>query len=231
MVKKSLNEKIKLIGFWTFGGVFWYLVVAFFLKSKYPIFDYSFNADQAYDVIKDALTLAAAFLAPVAAFILFSDWRVQHVETRREKDCDIVLERINKLLEKLVELYTSVCREENLKNENASLEITKKQFLISLESKAIKKLSEKSFSNDENAKSFKDLTHKITEKIEEIGKKLKEDEDLFQKYPTLEKNLNRFTSNMEFTFRRLADRKNSIESLNEDINQLSDEARELQISK
>ncbi|WP_252151137.1 hypothetical protein [Acinetobacter baumannii] len=71
MTKKSLNEKFKVIGFWIFAGIFWYLVIAFFLKSKYPIFNFSFNLDTAYDVLKDALTLAAAFLAPVAAFVLF----------------------------------------------------------------------------------------------------------------------------------------------------------------
>lgn len=78
MVKKSINEKIKIVGFWTGGGIFCYLLIAFILKSKYPIFEYSFNLDNAYDVIKEALTLAAAFLAPIAAFLLFSDWREQH---------------------------------------------------------------------------------------------------------------------------------------------------------
>ncbi|KHF78424.1 hypothetical protein PJ15_1483 [Acinetobacter sp. neg1] len=84
MAKKALNEKIKIIGFWTFCGIFWYLVIAFFFKSEYPLFNYKFNPKDAYDVLKDALTLAAAFLAPVAAFILFSDWRESHVEIRNE---------------------------------------------------------------------------------------------------------------------------------------------------
>lgn len=78
MAKKTIEEKIQDVGFWTFGGVIWYLVIAFFLKSKYPIYEYRFNPKDAYDVLKDALTLAAAFLAPVAAFVLFSDWREQH---------------------------------------------------------------------------------------------------------------------------------------------------------
>ena len=54
------------------------MVMAFFLKSNYPIYEYDFNRSVAYDVIKDALTLGAAFLAPVAAFVLFSDWRSEH---------------------------------------------------------------------------------------------------------------------------------------------------------
>ncbi len=95
MLKKSLHDQIKIIGFWTVGGVFWYLVIAFFLKSKYPIFDYSFNLEIAYDVIKDALTLAASFLAPVAAFVLFSDWRVQHKALKNEKLSEDILRILN----------------------------------------------------------------------------------------------------------------------------------------
>ncbi|PIL64204.1 hypothetical protein B4N86_00765, partial [Acinetobacter baumannii] len=94
MTKKSLNEKFKVIGFWIFAGIFWYLVIAFFLKSKYPIFNFSFNLDTAYDVLKDALTLAAAFLAPVAAFVLFSNWREQHIEVEIEKGGIELYERL-----------------------------------------------------------------------------------------------------------------------------------------
>lgn len=85
MTKKTLEEKARLVGFWTFGFVFWYLLIAFFLKSSYPIYEYSFNRGDAYDAIKDALTLAAAFLAPVAAFVLFTDWRDQHRAIKNEK--------------------------------------------------------------------------------------------------------------------------------------------------
>lgn len=98
MLKKSLHDQIKLIGFWTFGGVFWYLVIAFFLKSKYPIFDYSFNLEMAYDVIKDALSLAASFLAPVAAFVLFSDWRDQHRSITNEKVSRKIVDKLSDLL-------------------------------------------------------------------------------------------------------------------------------------
>lgn len=85
MTKKSLEEKIRILGFWTFGFIFWYLVMAFFLKSNYPIYEYVFDREEAYDAIKDALTLTAAFLAPVAAFVLFTDWRDQHRAIKNEK--------------------------------------------------------------------------------------------------------------------------------------------------
>lgn len=84
MAKNKLNEKIKNICFWTFAGIFWYLLISYFLLSDYPIQNFPFNHKKAYEVLKDALTLAATFLAPVAAFVLFSDWRESHVEIRNE---------------------------------------------------------------------------------------------------------------------------------------------------
>ncbi|HGE6785888.1 TPA: hypothetical protein ACGBZH_003255 [Acinetobacter baumannii] len=91
MAKKKLNAKIKNVCFWTFAGIFWYLVVSYFLLSDYPIQNYPFNHKKAYEVLKDALTLAATFLAPVAAFVLFSDWREQHVAVKNEKLSEEIL--------------------------------------------------------------------------------------------------------------------------------------------
>ncbi|HGX3400537.1 TPA: hypothetical protein ACNH0W_002073 [Acinetobacter nosocomialis] len=109
MTKKSLNDKFKIIGFWTFAGVFWYLVIAFFLKSKYPIFNFSFNHDTAYEVLKDALTLAAAFLAPVAAFVLFSNWREQYIEIEVEKDGIELYERLILIKNEISDIETEIC--------------------------------------------------------------------------------------------------------------------------
>lgn len=97
MAKKTLEEKIKQVGFWTFGGVFWYLVIAFFLKSSYPIYEYNLDRSATYDTIKDALTLAAAFLAPVAAFVLFSDWRDQHREIYQENQAFKIYDKIESI--------------------------------------------------------------------------------------------------------------------------------------
>ncbi|WP_407411391.1 hypothetical protein [Acinetobacter sp.] len=85
MSKKNLKDKIRQVGFWTFSGVFWYLVISFFLLSDYPIQDQPFNGKDAYMVVKDALGLAAAFLAPVAAFMLFQDWREQHTKISNDQ--------------------------------------------------------------------------------------------------------------------------------------------------
>ena len=78
MVQDDLKNKIKKIGLWTFTGVLIYLIVSFFLKSSYPITHHKLNFTDAYEVLKDALTLAAAYLAPITAFVLFNDWRSEH---------------------------------------------------------------------------------------------------------------------------------------------------------
>lgn len=101
MTKKTLEEKVKLVGYWTFGFVFWYLVIAFFLKSSYPIYKYDLDRSIAYDVIKDALTLAATFLAPVAAFVLFSDWRDQHREINQENQASKIYNTIELIFMRL----------------------------------------------------------------------------------------------------------------------------------
>ncbi|MFE1617435.1 hypothetical protein ACFMJP_21855, partial [Acinetobacter baumannii] len=56
---------------------------------------YVLDKKQAYDVLKDAFTLGAAFLAPVAAFVLFSDWRVQHKALKNEKLSEDILRILN----------------------------------------------------------------------------------------------------------------------------------------
>jgi|GEM_PF-2564663 len=165
MAKKSLNEKIKLIGFWTFGGVFWYLVIAFFLKSKYPIFDYNFNADQAYDVIKDALTLAAAFLAPVAAFVLFSDWRGQHFQTKIEKDSQLIDDLIFEINSKLNSLQRHVLIDVATSEQRKQFYVSNTEIYVEM-----KLLNRKTF-EFKSQKEYKSESGKsYINKVEEISK-------------------------------------------------------------
>lgn len=84
MIKKTLGQKIKKASFWMFSGFFLYLVVAFFLKSDYPFYEYPFNHKDAYEVIKDALTIIATVSAPLAAYVLYSDWKEPFYETIKD---------------------------------------------------------------------------------------------------------------------------------------------------
>jgi hypothetical protein len=75
MAKKELKDKIELTIFWLGLFCLTYLIFGFILKSDLtkPI-----DSSIFYEVLKDSLTITASFLAPIAAFILFSDWRVEH---------------------------------------------------------------------------------------------------------------------------------------------------------
>lgn len=80
MVSLKLEKKIRLVVVVFVLSICIYLMCAFFMLSKYPLSEYDFDLNKSYEVLKDALTLAASFLAPVAAFVLFTDWRQEHVE-------------------------------------------------------------------------------------------------------------------------------------------------------
>lgn len=83
MAKKNLKDKIIDAVFWTCFFLVVYLIVGFLLGSSWLSKGLTFK--ESYDLLKDGLSLTAAFLAPVAAFVLFSDWREQHVERRLDE--------------------------------------------------------------------------------------------------------------------------------------------------
>lgn len=57
----------------------------YFIVGVYLLTDgTNFDPVKVYDLLKDTLALAAAFLAPIAAFVLFRDWRLEHSLIRNE---------------------------------------------------------------------------------------------------------------------------------------------------
>ncbi|MDV7542890.1 hypothetical protein R4526_15385 [Acinetobacter baumannii] len=105
MAQVDLKEKIRRIWIWTIVGILVYLIVSFFLKSSYPITHHRFNLADAYEIVKDALTLAAAFLAPVAAFVLFSDWRIEHRLKKLENSSKSVVQQTHELYSNFFDFY------------------------------------------------------------------------------------------------------------------------------
>jgi len=108
MKNQKFKEKINKICKWTlvFMGV--YLIVGAFLLRLGTNFD----PNKAYDLIKDALTISASFLAPVAAIVLFNDWREEH----RVKSLSLSLDLINSKAIEIEELVFD-CLEFILKDE------------------------------------------------------------------------------------------------------------------
>ncbi|MDC4408202.1 hypothetical protein NQ665_17965 [Acinetobacter baumannii] len=91
MAKKKLKDKIELTIFWLGLFCLTYLILGFILKSDLtkPI-----DSSIFYEVLKDSLTITATFLAPITAFILFSDWRVNHRLVRNEKEVNDLYKKI-----------------------------------------------------------------------------------------------------------------------------------------
>lgn len=94
MAKKTLEEEIKLIWIWALILSIIYFAIGAYLKSDGPKFD----PEKTYELLKDTLTLTATFLAPVAAFVLFSDWRTQHRQINNEKNSKEIIELLDKFL-------------------------------------------------------------------------------------------------------------------------------------
>lgn len=101
MVSNELKKTLEKLGIYFFTFFFLYLVVAFFLKSEYPIYNYTFNRKDAYEVLRDGLTLLAYYLAPAVAFILFDDWRHQYIAVKSDKMIDSLFDKVVKIKEEL----------------------------------------------------------------------------------------------------------------------------------
>lgn len=112
-LEKKLKKVLICISIFFLG----YLVVGFFLNSNYPIYKYSFNLGKAYEILRDALTLSAYFLAPAMAYVLFNDWRVQHNTIKNEKTSEEVLKIINEGFKVFYSLTKEDIREQQKYNE------------------------------------------------------------------------------------------------------------------
>lgn len=76
MGKRNLKDKISDVVFWTAVFIILYFLVAYLLESNW--LEETLELGKVYSLLKDTLGLTAAFLAPVAALVLFNDWREEH---------------------------------------------------------------------------------------------------------------------------------------------------------
>lgn len=106
MAKKNLKDKIIEAAFWTSFFLVVYLIVGFLLGSSWLSKGLTF--DESYNLLKDALSITAAFLAPVAAFVLFSDWREQHEAKLIEHTSTQIFGGVIDLYEWLLALHSEI---------------------------------------------------------------------------------------------------------------------------
>lgn len=120
MAKKTLDEKIDNIKKIFFIGTPTYILLSLLLLNDYS-YEAHFDPKKVYDVIKDGFTLSAAFLAPVAAFVLFSDWREPHIEKIIEDDSSKIYEGINNGINELLRILIEIEDSDNFKENNDSI--------------------------------------------------------------------------------------------------------------
>lgn len=132
MAKKTLEEKIKIVCWWALGLTILYFLIGAWLISDGPKFD----PTKTYNLLKDTLTLTAAFLAPVAAFVLFSDWRDQHKAQKLENDSELIIKKVYETHNQLLTLMNAVCAGE--KNDlQASLKVFQLKNEVLLKTKSL----------------------------------------------------------------------------------------------
>lgn len=95
MGKRNLKDKISDVVFWTAVFIILYFLVAYLLESNW--LEETLKLGKVYSLLKDALGLAAAFLAPVAALLIFNDWREQHVAISNEENSQDIYKKIHSI--------------------------------------------------------------------------------------------------------------------------------------
>lgn len=111
MASRKLEDKIELTIFWLGLFCLTYLILGFILKSDLTI---PLDSTIFYEVFRDSLTLTAYFLAPTAALILFTDWRVQHASINNEKNSKEILDVAVNILPYINTYYLAVENDEQL---------------------------------------------------------------------------------------------------------------------
>lgn len=174
MAKKTLEEKIKLVWQWALGLSILYFVIGAILKSDGANFDPA----KTYELIKDTLTLTATFLAPVAAFVLFSDWREQHRAIKIESESEVVYQELRKLFltfkKSLLAIRTHIQDENLLKKEKQ-----KNQIHLDILTTTLSSLSSRM--GDEAVKEFIEAVDEILKKYFRMYE-IFEEIHLFHKY-------------------------------------------------
>jgi len=106
MKSKTLEQKISDIVFSICAGGVIYLIVGYLMKTNWlscpkPLPDL-------YEIVRDTLTLMAYFLAPAIALVLFSDWRLEHLEKSREEQGKQINDLIKQIDSNLSELENEI---------------------------------------------------------------------------------------------------------------------------
>ena len=110
MIRVSLKTKlIKAIRNVAFASLA-FLIIGALLISDGPKLDLS----KIYELVKDSLAFFSSFLGPVFAYVLFNDWRGEHIEKKLEADSESIFKAIQEIYLKLYEVRMSICTKASL---------------------------------------------------------------------------------------------------------------------
>lgn len=129
MVKKTLEKKLKRVCFWIIGGAFLYAALSYFLLNNYSFQHSPLTSQNAYDLLKDTLTISAYFLAPGIAWALVTDWKDQHQAIERHNfinEMDFQLHELYRISE---DFYLEITQR-TISNENIETQWRNKAFQI-----------------------------------------------------------------------------------------------------
>ncbi len=164
MARKELKDKVELTIFWLGLFCLTYLIFGFILKSDLtkPI-----DSSIFYEVLKDALTISAAFLAPIAAFILFSDWRIEHRLKNNEELSKSVIKETQYLISETFNIFWKLLNIDILNKQNLPTYIS---LVADLEEKSKEiKISLKDFNNIDSDDGFINSIEQILKLLEEVS--------------------------------------------------------------
>lgn len=165
MKGKTLEQKSSLALFGT--AVFFAILFALGVFLKTDLLSKCPTANEVYEIGRDALTLTAYFLAPLTALLLFSDWRLEHVEKTREKQVESIYSSEQKLYSALFDLDSEIEYEESLKKEGQKAIENRQKILLSDLFKFENLLNEFDY-DDENSLKYKQLAKDILYQYKEM---------------------------------------------------------------
>ncbi|MEG1313764.1 MAG: hypothetical protein RSD40_05570, partial [Bacilli bacterium] len=179
------------------------------LKSDGPKLD----VNKIYELAKDTFSFCAAFVGPVIAYVLFNDWRGEHIEKKLEADSESIFKNIHEIHLKLFEIRMSICRKDTLE-ENEGLKTNMSMELLTIDLMRIRNYINLLKEEKQSALSFIDLSKEIVKSLDEVNNEFYDIQNAFGNHHMLNKPYD-YLSPIHVSTQKLKGNSVKIENLNE----------------
>lgn len=209
MIRVSLKTKlIRAIKNVAFASVAFFIIGAL-LKSDGPKLDLS----KIYELVKDTLAFFSAFLGPVFAYVLFNDWRGEHIEKKLEADSESIFKAIQEIYLKLYEVRMSICTKATLE-ETEGLRVNMSMELLTVDMMRVRNYIKLLKEENDSALSFIQQSNEIVDSLYKVNNDFYDIQHAFSINQKHNKNYD-FLSPINETTNELAKNEVKIDSLNE----------------